>query len=242
MIIFNISEALLTSLLKKSIWSPQVLTNTIIYDLLLQTNNLGKITNETDISPFEMIHSGLIERLVAFLAVRDSPQPHLEARLNQSTVNYSSFTALRSPPNPSYVIDLNDLIQDEFRCLRPKQFLATFARLPFTFYCRAFNAPDQPVELSSLSSLLAKLHNCVNQLEQYSVRVNDVPLSAGGGECGSKNAIKFFNTHQLKCLLRRHGSCSSASGSVQLSQWKGWLIFFHSLKIVDQALSLEFWD
>ena len=168
-----------------------------------------------------MIHSGLIERLVAFLAIRDTAQPHLEARLNQSTVNYSSITSLHSPPNPTYVIDLNDLIQNEFRCLRPKQFLATFAHLSFTFYCRAFNTPSQPVDLSSLSSLLVKLHNCVNQLEQFAVRVNDVPLSAGGGECGSKNAIKFFNTHQLKCLLKRHESCSSASGSVQLSQWKG---------------------
>ncbi len=168
-----------------------------------------------------MIYSGLIERLVKFLAINDTVQSNLETRLNQSTVNYSSFTSLKSPPNPSYVIDLNDLIQNEFHCLRPKQFLASFAHLPFTFYCHSFNKSSQSVDISPLSSLLAKLHNCVNQLEQFAVRVNDLPLAAGGGECGSKNAIKFFNTHQLKCLLRRHASCSSTSGSSQLSHWKG---------------------
>jgi hypothetical protein len=67
--------------------------------------------------------------------------------------------------------------------------------------------------------LINKLHNCVNQLEQFAVRVHDVPNSVG---CG-KNAIKFFNTHQLKCLLQRHPSVpsSSSSSSSGLRQWKG---------------------
>ncbi len=75
--------------------------------------------------------------------------------------------------------------------------------------------------------LLIKLHNCLNQQEQFAVRVHDVPTSASAAtNSGSKNAIKFFNTHQLKCLLRRHNSCSTNTGATTsnttvINQWKG---------------------
>jgi hypothetical protein len=63
-------------------------------------------------------------------------------------------------------------------------------------------------------TLVSKLHNCVNQQEQFAVRVHDVPNSVSSG----KNAIKFFSTHQLKCALVRHTSVASGG---ELRQWKG---------------------
>lgn len=50
------------------------------------------------------------------------------------------------------------------------------------------------------SALVTKLNGCVNQLEQFPVKVHDLPgtAMAGVGRGGSTSAIKFFNTHQLK--------------------------------------------
>jgi hypothetical protein len=196
---------------------------------------IGAILNETDISPFEMIHSGLIEQLVAYLAVHDTSFANVEKKINQHSINYSSFSSIHC--NPTYVIDLNQIIKNEFKVLRCKQLLNTFCNLPFTYYDyteQLTNDPNQMDQTTDViaqqdivtnffSVLLNKLHNCVNQLEQFAVRVHDVPNSAGGSG-GGKNAIKFFNTHQLKCLLRRHSSCSTAistSSTSILNQWKG---------------------
>lgn len=168
-----------------------------------------------------MIHSGLIERLVSFLSIRDLHIPNLERKLNQTSMNYSSFSSI-DHCNPSYIVDLNELIKNELRSLHCKQFLKMFSNLPLTYYCQDLANREAKNEMNFFSSLIGKLHNCVNQLEQFAVRVHDVPSSAGG-EGGSKNAIKFFNTHQLKCLLRRHPSCATSGGtsSTVLSQWKG---------------------
>ena len=39
---------------------------------------------------------------------------------------------------------------------------------------------------------------------------------SGGGGGGCAGAIKFFNTHQLKCVLERHPCCKNGA-----KQWKG---------------------
>lgn len=97
--------------------------------------------------------------------------------------------------------------------------LHIFSNLPLMSLSSKANISKSPTIPSSPTTnlfliLVAKLHNCVNQLEQFAVRVHDVPNSVG---CG-KNAIKFFSTHQLKCLLQRHPSVASGG---QLRQWKG---------------------
>lgn len=51
-----------------------------------------------------------------------------------------------------------------------------------------------------LSLLVTKLNNCVSQLEQFPVKVHDLPAGAGGAR-GGTSALKFFNTHQLKVRL-----------------------------------------
>lgn len=54
--------------------------------------------------------------------------------------------------------------------------------------------------IALFSALVTKLNGCVNQLEQFPVKVHDLPGTAlsGVGRGGSTSAIKFFNTHQLK--------------------------------------------
>lgn len=45
----------------------------------------------------------------------------------------------------------------------------------------------------AFSALVNKLNCCISQLEQFPVKVHDLPAGAG-----STTALKFFNTHQLK--------------------------------------------
>lgn len=67
---------------------------------------------------------------------------------------------------------------------------------------------------------MAKLNGCVTQLEQFPVKVHDF--------FGRSNtsALKFFNTHQLKCNLQRHPDCTN------LRQWKGGPVKIDPLALV----------
>ena len=84
----------------------------------------------------------------------------------------------------------------------------------------------------ALKALVAKLILCLHQLEQFSVRITDLESITGGSGAAAaalaalgssvspssrsgSAAIKFFNTHQLKCQLQRHPNCKGAR------QWKG---------------------
>lgn len=49
------------------------------------------------------------------------------------------------------------------------------------------------VDPTCLQILVSKLNSCISQLEQFPVKVHDLPAPAG-----STTALKFFNTHQLK--------------------------------------------
>lgn len=71
---------------------------------------------------------------------------------------------------------------------------------------------------------MAKLNACVTQLEQFPVKVHDFP--SGNGGRSNTSALKFFNTHQLKCNLQRHPDCSN------LRQWKGGTVKIDPLALV----------
>lgn len=83
-----------------------------------------------------------------------------------------------------------------------------------------------------LLALTHKLSGCVNQLEQFPVRVHDLPAPAGtsgasGGYFRSgTSALRFFNTHQLKCNLQRHPTCNN------VKQWKGGTVKIDPLALV----------
>ena len=209
---------------------------------LKSLKKINIILHETDISSFEMIHSGLIEKLLAFLSVND------DLNYNQRKFRSINFT---SKINPSYLIDLNRLICNEHKVLKLKQFLSVFLNLPLMYYADETSNKDDLTKAKKsftckyFSLLVSKLHNCVNQLEQYAVRVHDVPNSIGYG----KTAIKFFNTHQIKCLLQRHPSADTLSSATSkpstgatslpnsnsssaLRQWKGGNVKVDPLAVV----------
>lgn len=64
------------------------------------------------------------------------------------------------------------------------------------------------------------------------MRVHDLPAPAGtsgasGGYFRSgTSALRFFNTHQLKCNLQRHPSCNN------VKQWKGGTVKIDPLALV----------
>ncbi|KAK3801055.1 hypothetical protein RRG08_013451 [Elysia crispata] len=146
---------------------------------------LATIMRESDISPFEVIHSGLISQLLEYLT---------------STAG-----------------DVN-------RDVRVRRFLHVFLNCPppsVTYMKEPPNYSNPP----ALSFLVSKLMACLHQLEQFQVKVHDLP---GGGTGGSRggNALKFFTTHQLKCQLQRHPACST------LKQWKGGPVKIDPLALV----------
>ena len=77
----------------------------------------------------------------------------------------------------------------------------------------------------AFGALVSKVSSCVSQLEQFPVKVHDLPAGSGVGR-GGTSALKFFNTHQLKCNLQRHPECNN------LKQWKGGTVKVDPLALV----------
>lgn len=58
------------------------------------------------------------------------------------------------------------------------------------------------INAGAFGALVLKLNSCVAQLEQFPVKVHDLPAGSGAGR-GSVSALKFFNTHQLKVFIQK---------------------------------------
>lgn len=147
---------------------------------------MSSIVSESDVSSFEIQHSGLVKQLLLYL-----------------TSNSERDTISR----------------DE----RIKRFLHVFFDCPI---------PGQeplgrldPTENGPLLALVHKMNNCLSQMEQFPVKVHDFPSGNGNGSRGSQ-ALKFFNTHQLKCQLQRHPDCTN------VKQWKGGPVKIDPLALV----------
>ncbi|XP_026143689.1 E3 ubiquitin-protein ligase TRIP12 isoform X4 [Carassius auratus] len=147
---------------------------------------ISSIVSESDVSSFEIQHSGLVKQLLLYL-----------------TSNSERDTISR----------------DE----RIKRFLHVFFCCPI---------PGQeplgrldPTENGPLLALVHKMNNCLSQMEQFPVKVHDFPSGNGNGSRGSQ-ALKFFNTHQLKCQLQRHPDCTN------VKQWKGGPVKIDPLALV----------
>lgn len=55
---------------------------------------------------------------------------------------------------------------------------------------------------SALSALVQKLNSCFSQLEQFQVKVHELPAASGSSRAAPTSAIRFFNTHQLKVSVQ----------------------------------------
>uniref|UniRef100_A0A3Q0RXI7 E3 ubiquitin-protein ligase n=1 Tax=Amphilophus citrinellus TaxID=61819 RepID=A0A3Q0RXI7_AMPCI len=141
---------------------------------------ISSIVSESDVSSFEIQHSGLVKQLLVYLTANTD----------------------------------RDLLS---RDVRLKRFLHVFGMEPLGRLDPAENAP--------YLAMVHKMNSCLSQMEQFPVKVHDFPSGNGNGSRGSQ-ALKFFNTHQLKCQLQRHPDCTN------VKQWKGGPVKIDPLALV----------
>uniref|UniRef100_A0A8C7UYF1 E3 ubiquitin-protein ligase n=1 Tax=Oncorhynchus mykiss TaxID=8022 RepID=A0A8C7UYF1_ONCMY len=148
------------------------------------------IVSDSDVSSFEIQHSGLVKQLLLYLTSSSD----------------------------------RDLVS---RDVRLKRFLHVFYGCPTPGMEPAGRL--EPSENGPLLSLVRKMNNCLSQMEQFPVKVHDFPSGNGNGSSHSligSQALKFFNTHQLKCQLQRHPDCTN------VKQWKGGPVKIDPLALV----------
>ncbi|XP_062604886.1 E3 ubiquitin-protein ligase TRIP12-like [Saccostrea cucullata] len=146
--------------------------------------SIAVIMRDSDVSPFEIIHSGLVQKLLAYLTSSSCVVP---------------------------------------RDVRIRRFLHIFLNCPApdVLHVKRLEIEGNP----AMSYLVNKLIGCLHQLEQFQVKVHDLPGGSTSSGRGS-NALRFFNTHQLKCNLQRHPECTT------LRQWKGGPVKIDPLALV----------
>ncbi|KAK2847070.1 hypothetical protein Q5P01_010069 [Channa striata] len=147
---------------------------------------ISSIVSESDVSSFEIQHSGLVKQLLIYLTSNTD----------------------------------RDLLS---RDMRLKRFLNVFAGCPIPGM-EPLGRLD-PAENGPFLALVHKMNSCLSQMEQFPVKVHDFPSGNGNGSRGSQ-ALKFFNTHQLKCQLQRHPDCTN------VKQWKGGPVKIDPLALV----------
>ncbi|XP_048362455.1 E3 ubiquitin-protein ligase TRIP12 isoform X3 [Sphaerodactylus townsendi] len=152
---------------------------------------IRSIVSESDVSSFEIQHSGFMKQLLLYLTSKSE----------------------------------KDVVS---RDVRLKRFLHVFFSSPLPGEEPLGRL--EPLENAPLLALVHKMNNCLSQMEQFPVKVHDFPSGNGTGSSFSLNrgsqALKFFNTHQLKCQLQRHPDCAN------VKQWKGGPVKIDPLALV----------
>ncbi|KAJ7324841.1 hypothetical protein JRQ81_017861 [Phrynocephalus forsythii] len=152
---------------------------------------IRSIVSESDVSSFEIQHSGFMKQLLLYLTSKSE----------------------------------KDAVS---RDVRLKRFLHVFLSAPLPGEEPLGRL--EPLENAPLLALVHKMNNCLSQMEQFPVKVHDFPSGNGTGSSFSLNrgsqALKFFNTHQLKCQLQRHPDCAN------VKQWKGGPVKIDPLALV----------
>ncbi|XP_050553476.1 E3 ubiquitin-protein ligase TRIP12 isoform X3 [Spodoptera frugiperda] len=166
-----------------------------------------------DVSPFEVNHSGVLGALLQFLTGVDPEGEQSESRDGDGEGREDNVAAAED---------------------RLRLFLHVFADMPLTIdaeWAAGVGALGVVGAGSSaegggagggaaLCALVGKVNACVSHLEQFPVRVHDLPARP------ATSALKFFNTHQLMCDLKRHPTCTN------LKQWKGGVVRIDPLALV----------
>ncbi|KAL4705000.1 hypothetical protein ACJJTC_009788 [Scirpophaga incertulas] len=155
-----------------------------------------------DVSPFEVNHSGVLGALLQFLTG------------GSAEADADADGEGEGRDNDELVVACED---------RLRLFLHVFADMPLvndTEWEENEASLLESVNATALAALVAKVNACVSHLEQFPVRVHDLPARP------ATSALKFFNTHQLMCDLKRHPSCTN------LKQWKGGVVRIDPLALV----------
>jgi hypothetical protein len=177
----------------------------------------SQVLNEVDVSAFELIHSGFTQTLAQFLI---NP-PHASQKIK----NISQ-------------VELSFLINNEQKVLNVKKLLNVFCNLPL-IETNVDDMTNVDLQTRLYSKLVQKFNSCLAQVENFEVKVHNVPNSIGGSVFGQNSAIKYFNTHQLKCLLQRYeetedGQITTSNTSVVngLRQWRSGYVKVDPLALV----------
>ncbi|CAF3685930.1 unnamed protein product [Rotaria sp. Silwood1] len=145
--------------------------------------DISNIIAKGDVTPFEMVHSGLITKLFQYLTDHTSLP---NDRLDRLKLFLNIFMNIPYENTNDNEKDLKHFIID-------------------LYHTQLNNGKSNQ---NILSHLICKLHGCINQLEQFPIRVNDVT-----GRSVHSSALRLISTHQLKCSLIRHPQCKT------LKQW-----------------------
>ena len=191
------------------------------------------IVTSSDISSFELIHSGLVNTLLLYLTATDRKEDiHSNKSSDKNSVCESTSKVEElalSKKSSSGASPINSGLSGSISAVDPEVY-ANITQCPRDERLRNFlhvflgcstdslvpGGACDPNSVSRFTGLLSKLMSCVNQLEQFPVKVHDLPGGgAGGSRGGASSAIKFLNTHQLKCNLQRDPSCT------RLREWRG---------------------
>ena len=154
--------------------------------------DIANIIAKGDVTPFEMVHSGLITKLFQYLTDDISiPNDRLE-RLKLFLNIFMNLPSEDEKELKYFIIELHQLQLNNGKSSQ-----------------------------NILTHLINKLHGCINQLEQFPIRgelnissdretlndpflVNDV-----AGRPAHSSALRLISTHQLKCNLVRHPQCKT---------------------------------
>lgn len=119
--------------------------------------------------------------------------------------------------------------QQEFAALeeRLRTFLNVFIGAPL----QNMSFDVTTLNPSPLIILIDKLNSCISHLEQFPVKVHDI--STRNFSRRGTSALRFFNTHHIKCMFQRHPECNN------LRQWRGGPVMIDplaSIHNIDQYL------
>ncbi|OZC06632.1 hypothetical protein X798_06384 [Onchocerca flexuosa] len=139
---------------------------------------------ENDVSAFELNHSGVLTSLCKYI---------------------TSSSPTYQPP----------------RKLRLKRFVAEKLFVDITYVNYHYPGNLRPADESdcwaAFETLVTKLLASVAQHEQFQVKVTDmggIVTGSSGGALRGSQALRFFQTHQIRCNLKRHPTCKD------LKEWR----------------------
>ncbi|CAF1083349.1 unnamed protein product [Rotaria sordida] len=180
-------------------------------DNIKALRDIANIIAKGDVSPFEMVHSGLITKLYQYLTDnRTIPNNRIE-RLKQF-LNIFMNIPLENEQNYEIIL---------------KQYIIELYQSQINHGKNNNNNNNHHHhhhhrnEHNILSHLINKLHGCINQLEQFPIRINDI-----AGRSTHSSALRLITTHQLKCNLVRHPQCKT------LKQWNSGPVKIDPLALV----------